>query len=329
MNVVTPSSPSASDVRYRVDIEGGDAASRIAYAQPLVLDGGFSGLVDVGPFLLASNSDGIGSKVLVAQALDKHDTLGYDLVAMVADDCVCVGAEPLFLTDTLDVERVNQKVATYLMSGLHDACLAAGVALVGGEIAELPDQVKGYTWNAALVGIVSRDRVLGRDRVLRGDALVGLLVSNFRSNGFTLVRSILEKELGPGWPQVPYNEKKTWGEEVLTPSDIFAPFVLDMVGRFQAPPEVAVHGIAHITGGGLSANVSRVLPEGLSPVFTNLPPPPRMMEDVKKMGGISDEEAYKVWNMGIGMVVITPSPCGVLKMAEERDIPAQVIGEVR
>lgn len=325
-----------------VNVSKGDEASGIAYAfakktfpnragkigEPFNLEMGFSGLLSMGQFYLAFNSDGIGSKTRVAQASNIHHTLGYDLVAMVADDCVCVGAEPVALVNTLDVETVDPAIVKKLMEGLSEAAKIAGIAVAGGEIAELRDQVQGYQWSASLIGVVKKEKIIDGSRIRAGDSLVGLLTDNFRSNGFTLVRHVLEGSLGDWWHRDKYDAKTTWGEKILAPSRIFAPFILKLIGRFEERANVEVHGIAHITGGGLKHNMERILPKGRDLNVHNLPPVPPVMARVKEMGKISKQEAYRVWNMGIGMVVMTPEPDKVIQLAAKEGIPAQVIGEV-
>jgi phosphoribosylformylglycinamidine cyclo-ligase len=337
-----PADPPSRYKESGVDIQKGDAASAIAYAfakktfsnrkgrigEPRNLEMGFSGLLDMGDFYLAFNSDGIGSKTKVAQATNIHHTLGYDLVAMVADDCVCVGAEPVALVNTLDMEKVEPSIVEKLMEGLEKAAAEAGIAVVGGEIAELRDQVRGYQWSASLMGVVEKEKVIDGSKIKTGDALVALLTDNFRSNGFSLVRHVLEGSLGPWWHKDKYDEKTTWGEKILAPSKIFSPFVLRLIGRYGESPRVEVHGIAHITGGGLKHNMERILPEGKHLNVFHLPPVPEVMVKVKEMGKISKQEAYQVWNMGIAMVLFSPEPQTILKMAEENGISAQVIGRV-
>lgn len=333
-------------VTYReagVDVAKGDAASAIAYrfakqtfknrsgkfGQPRNLEMGFSGLLDFGNFYLAFNSDGIGTKTRVAQNTNIHHTLGYDLVAMVADDCVCVGAEPVALVDTLDMEKVEPAVVEKLMEGLEKAAAEAGVAVVGGETAELRDLVKGYHWSASLIGVVGKDKVLDGSRIQPGDTLVALLTDNFRSNGFSLIRKVLEESFGPWWHRDKYDEKVTWGEKIIAPSKIFAPFVLKLIGRLNEPATVKIHGIAHITGGGLKHNMERILPSGRRLHIHDLPPAPEVMAKIQTLGKISKTEAYQVWNMGIAMVLFTPEPEAVLQKASAEGIAAKIIGEVK
>lgn len=337
--------PSNGTITYAisgVDISMGDICSGLAYESakrtfdtrkgkigyPKNLDGGFSSLLDMGNFYIAFNSDGIGSKVQVAQAMNQHHTLGYDLVAMVTDDAVCVGAEPVALVNTLDMERVDDNIVKKLMSGLEKAAIEAKVAVVGGEIAEMRDHVKGYIWSASLIGVVRKERVIDGSSIKFGDKLVALLTDNFRSNGFSLVRRILEGAHGPWWHRVKYDNNSTWGEKILAPSQIYSQFIMKLIGGFKNSPLVNINGIAHITGGGLKHNIRRILPEGLDVKVSNLPPPPPVISKVKELGKISNQEAYKVWNMGIGMVLFTKESDRVLDLAREHNINSQIIGEV-
>lgn len=331
--------------RYKaagVDILAGDSASRIAYrhaqatfatragriGQPVDVEGGFSGVIDMGPFCLTFNSDGVGSKALVAHQIRKYDTLGWDLVAMVADDAVCMGAEPTSMVNTLDMERVDTKVVEQLMSGLEAAAREAGCAVVGGEIAELPDGVRGIQWSAAMLGTVTRDRLLDGSRVRLDDELVALHTDNFRSNGFTLLRKILHDRYGDEWLTCQYDDRHTWGEAVLAPCRIFTPLVMALTGGYQGTPKAEIHGVAHVTGGGLKSNLSRVTPKGLKPAWDRLPRIPDMMQRVMDIGGLSWSEAETVWNLGVGMVLITPDPRTVISIARDMGYPASNIGRL-
>jgi phosphoribosylformylglycinamidine cyclo-ligase len=336
---------SLSNLSYKlsgVDIKNGDLASKIAFGfakktfknrkglrgEPYPLEMGFSGLLNMGEFFLSFNSDGIGSKTKVAMDTGIHHTMGYDLVAMVADDCVCVGAEPVAMVNTLDMEKVEPPIVEKLMEGLEKAAGEAGVAVAGGEIAELRDQVHGYHWSAAMIGVVNPEKIIDGRKISEGDSLVALLTDNFRSNGFSLVRKVLEGSLGPWWHKNKYDDKTTWGEKILAPSKIFAPFILKLIGKNHESAKVEIHGISHITGGGLKHNMERILPQGRSITVHNLPSVPEVMAKVKEMGQISKQEAYQVWNMGIAVVLFTPEPKKVLEMAGQEGIHTQVIGVV-
>lgn len=333
----------ASDDRVvGVDIDAGDRASAIALGHarntfafragrsgaPLQIDGVFTGLVDVGPFYLAMNSDGVGSKSLVARMMGDLRTLGHDLVAMVADDCVCAGAEPVALVNTLDTARVRPDEVDALMQGLEEACRIARVSCVGGEIAELVDQMHDFSWGAALTGLLARDRVLGPARVAPSMTVVGLLTDNFRSNGHTLLRRVLERHVGSDWVQARFDDGRTWGEIALAPSVIFTPVILALTGGFDQAPRASVAAVAHITGGGLEHNTARVLPLGMRVSWDALPPPPPPMAWLVAQGWVAEAEARRAWNMGVGMTVVTPEPEAVLGVADEMGFAARILGRV-
>lgn len=324
-----------------VDIEAGERASAIAYAharrtfpfrdglcgEAVRLDGIFTGLIDVGPFYLAMNSDGVGSKSLVARGVGDFRTLGHDLVAMVADDCVCAGAEPVALVNTLDTERIAPDEVDALMQGLEDACRIASVSCVGGEIAELRDQTRDFSWSAALIGLLAKDRVLGPHRVKSGHHAVAFLTDNFRSNGYTLLRAVLEQRFGREWTSAPFADR-TWGDVALAPSTIFTPLVVALTGGFAAPPLADVAAVAHITGGGLEHNTGRVLPPNLRVAWSTLPSPPPAMAWLVDNDLVDLAEARRVWNMGIGMVVITSTPDAVAETARQMGVQTCLVGRV-
>ena len=197
------------------------------------IKGGFSGLLDIGAFCMTFNSDGVGTKALVAHRMGRYETLGYNLVAMVADDACCLGAEPTSMVNTLDIERVDSKVVDELMTGLESAARVAGCAVVGGEIADPGPGLAGLSWSASLIGIVKRERVLDGTAVKTGHHLVGLLTDNWRANGFSLVRRILENRFGADWHKQTYDSLRTWGDVALEPSLIFTPLVSALTGGFE------------------------------------------------------------------------------------------------
>lgn len=325
-----------------VNIEAGDAASRLAYSaakltfagrqgrmgSAAILEGGFSGALDMGDYYLVQNDDGVGSKMMVAQALGKWDTVGYDLVAMVADDAICVGAEVISLTNTVDIEKVDPAVIEPMMKGLSEACLQEKIVVPGGEIAELPGQVKGVIWNATAVGIVEKDKFIDGTQIMEGDVILGLKSAGFRSNGFSLVRHILESEFGPKWHWVDYGDGRTWGEVVLTPSLIYHQAVLDILGRYGEERQLEVHGVVHVTGGGIHSNTQRIMPAGLKAKFTDLWEPHESMLKLIEMGGVSEEEAWKTWNMGTGMLIILPKIDAQVALQNFEGFEIKLVGKV-
>ncbi len=325
-----------------VDIEKGDEASSTAYShalntfssrsgmigEPVKLEGGYSGLMDFGDFYLVQNDDGVGSKSEVAIRVGKYDTLGYDLLAMVSDDAVCVGAETVSINNTIDTEKVDNDITDKLLGGLSNACSEQKIIISGGEIAELPGLVNGFTWNSSAVGIVAKDKVLTNEKIAVGDSVVTLKSGVVRSNGLSLVRKILKDQFGENWHTAEWKDGTTWGETILTPSVIYANAVLDMIGRYGQESKAQVHGVSHITGGGMH-NPRRILKRNnLGVNLDNLWAPHEAVLDLMKLGNVSDEEAYKVWNMGNGMMVITPEPDKVIEIAKANGIEAQIAGSV-
>lgn len=324
-----------------MNIAAGDKSSALAYAaakktfgsrkgligKPVVLEGGFSGALDFGSFYLVMNSDGVGTKIEIAETMGKYDTLGYDLLAMVADDAVCVGAETVSITNTIDTEKVRPKVVAEMMKGLNKACREQKVVIPGGEIGEMPGMVKGSLWNATAIGVVGKKSFITGNGVRPGDKIIALRSRGFRANGFSLVRHILKKKLGTKWYARKFDGKKKWGEVVLTPSKIYSAALLELLGRYGKPRKCKVKALAHVTGGGIPGNLSRIL-GGYGAELTNLFPPHAVMRKLQELGVVSDKEAYKTWNMGTGMLVISNDVDDVKKILAKNGVAARVVGEV-
>lgn len=328
-----------------VDVETGDNASRIAYQHakqtftsrqglfgtPVTLDGGYAGLIDMGDFYLVQNDDGIGTKSMVAEKLAKYDTLGYDLLCMVVDDAICLGAEVISMTNTIDTNQVNPKIIDQMMQGLSKACQEQKILIPGGEIGELPDLANGITWNAAAVGIVAKDRVIDGSTITPGDSLIALPSYNFRSNGLTLARFVLRNKFGDDWHSVPFNDQKTWGEVVLEPSIIYHADLLTLLGRFQQPrPFPHIKGISHITGGGIEGNLPRILKKTGLGAQVNLPASliPESMQKLIEIGNIKIEEALKTWNMGVAMILVTDKPDQLQAELSKLNIQSHPVGTI-
>jgi phosphoribosylformylglycinamidine cyclo-ligase len=308
----------ASYAAAGVNLEAADeAVKRIAAlvastARPEVLDGigGFGGsfALDIAkmrsPVLVAS-TDGVGTKLAVAQAAGRYDTVGVDLVAMCVDDLVCVGAEPLFMLDYISTGLLDPDQVEVLVGGVAEGCRRAGCALLGGELAEHPGEMAPGTFDMAgfAVGVVERDARLGPAKVVAGDVLVGLPSPGLRSNGFSLVRNVMLERAGmaldgPAWP----GSGSDLAEELLRPSVIYAPTVL------AAAKTGAVHAAAHITGGGLPGNLVRVMPEDcVAVVDRKCWVVPRIFEEIRRIGPVDDTEMERVFNLGIGMVLVVAS----------------------
>jgi phosphoribosylformylglycinamidine cyclo-ligase len=269
--------------------------------------GGFGGLFAFAGHryrhpVLVSSTDGVGTKALVAQAANRFDTIGVDLVAMCVDDIVCQGAEPLFFLDYIAVGKLDPDHIEQLVEGVAVACRQAGCALIGGEMAEHPGAMDPGEFDLVgfAVGVVERDQLITGEHVAPGDVLIGLPSPGLRSNGYSLARSVLLGSAGrsldePAWSGAPH----TLGEELLLPSVVYAPAVTALLRV------VDVRAIAHITGGGLAGNLTRVLPDGAdAEVDERTWEQPRIFGEIQRLGEIDDDEMRRVFNLGIGMVVV-------------------------
>lgn len=266
--------------------------------------GGFAGLFALPherfrqPVLVAS-TDGVGTKVLVAEATARYDTIGIDLVAMCADDVVCAGAEPLFLLDYVAVGKVDPGRVEAVVRGVADGCREAGMALLGGEVAEHPGEA-GLDLAGTAVGVAERDALVGPALVTPSDRLIGLASNGLRCNGYSLARQALlgaaRRPLdGPAWPGASHS----LADELLRPSVIYAPAVV------AAMATGGVHGAAHITGGGIPGNLVRVLPSTCDAVVDQGRwEVPRVFEEVRRAGQIDGEEMARVFNLGLGMILV-------------------------
>ncbi|RRD46388.1 phosphoribosylformylglycinamidine cyclo-ligase [Tessaracoccus sp. OH4464_COT-324] len=327
--------------RAGVDIAAGDRAVELmktsvaASSRPEVLGGlgGFAGFFDASAFkkmshpVLVSSTDGVGTKVAIAQALDKHDTIGFDLVGMLVDDIVVTGAEPLFVTDYIACGKVVPERIAAIVGGIAQACVAAGCSLVGGETAEHPGLLgpSEYDVAGATTGVVEKSRILGADRVVAGDVVVGLASSGLHSNGYSLVRHVLLEQAGWSLERPVEELGRTLGEELLEPTKVYALDVLALID------EVEVHAFSHITGGGLANNLARVIPPGLTARLSRASwTPAPIFQLVQQVGGLTQEDVDATLNMGVGMVAILPvsSVPGALACLAGRGIDAWVLGEV-
>ena len=324
-----------------VDIDAGDKAVELLKphatrtARPEVVGGvgGFAGLfaLKTGRWtepLLASSTDGVGTKTAIAQALDKHDTVGIDLVAMVVNDLVVTGAEPLFLQDYIAVGKVVPEKIEAIVSGIAEGCVRAGCALLGGETAEHPGMMgeHDYDLSATGVGVVEASAVLGPDLVRPGDVVIGLRSTGLHSNGYSLARHVLLDIAR--MPLEGHVEEfgRTLGEELLEPTRIYAKDCLALIA------EAEVRTFAHITGGGLQTNLERVLPHGVvAQLERHTWTPDPVFALIAQRGRVERAEMERTFNMGVGMVVVV-SPEDVdraLAMLTARHVPAWVLGEVR
>ena len=343
------SEPSAPDqpsgITYAsagVDVEAGDRAVELMKesvrraTRPEVLGGlgGFAGMFDASALasyrrpVLATSTDGVGTKVAIAQALDRHDTIGYDLVGMVVDDIVVTGAEPLFMTDYIACGRVVPERIAAIVSGIARACEQARVALVGGETAEHPGLLgpDDYDVAGAATGVVEYDDVLGPHRVEVGDVVLGLASSGLHSNGYSLVRRVVARA---GWALDRHVDDlgRTLGEELLEPTRVYSADLLDLVRA----DGVRVHALSHVTGGGLAANLARVLPPGVHARLDRASwTPPPVFGLVGALGGVPRDDLERTLNLGVGFAAVLPggSVDAATAVLEARGIRTWVMGEV-
>lgn len=269
--------------------------------------GGFGGLFafDSSRYrqpVLVSSTDGVGTKALVARAAGRFDTIGVDLVAMCVDDLVCQGAEPLFFLDYIAVGRLDPDHIEQLVEGVAEGCRQAGCALIGGEMAEHPGAMEPGEFDLVgfAVGVVDRDLLITGEGIEPGDVLIGLPSTNLRSNGYSLARRILFDRAGRTLTDPAFDgAHHSVADELLKPSVIFAPAVRALIGT------VEVRGVAHVTGGGIPGNLARVLPDNVSAVVDRGAwEPPPIFAELQRLGEVSDAEMAKVFNLGIGMIVV-------------------------
>lgn len=292
--------------------------------------GGFGGLFALKPYknpVLVSATDGVGTKLKVAFALDRHDTIGIDCVAMCVNDIVVQGAEPLFFLDYLATGKLSPAQAESVVKGIADGCEQAGCALIGGETAEMPGMYAPGEYDVAgfCVGVVERDQILSGADIVPGDVLVGLASNGLHSNGFSLARKVLLDDRDADFSEKVPGSEQTLGEAMLAPTRIYVRTFLKLIERFT------VKGGAHITGGGLIENVPRMLPEGCrAEVDTTTWETPAIFKWIQELGNISPEDMYRTFNMGIGMVIAVPAEEAeaVVKTAEGLGEKAVVIGQV-
>jgi len=270
--------------------------------------GGFGGLFSLkakkyrDPVLVAS-TDGVGTKLKVAFIVGKHDTVGIDLVAMCVNDIIVQGAEPLFLLDYLATGKLSLEVSTQVIKGVARGCVEAGCALIGGETAEMPSFYKEGEYDLAgfTVGVVDRDRVIDGSSITVGDQLIGLGSSGLHSNGYSLARKVLFDRMGLKITDHVEGLARTVGEEMLVPTRIYVKTILRLLKEFH------LHGLAHITGGGFTDNIPRIIPPGCKAVIRkNTWPVPRIFEVIREGGNISEAEMLRTFNNGIGMVLAVP-----------------------
>ena len=334
-----------------VDVEAGDRAVELmkdavkATHNASVIGGvgGFAGLYDLSALssyrkpYLATSTDGVGTKVAIAQALDVHDTIGYDLVGMVVDDIVVCGAKPLFMTDYIATGKVVPERIADIVRGIAGACKAAGTALVGGETAEHPGLLAEHEYDVAgaATGLVEADELLGPDRVREGDVLIGMASSGIHSNGYSLVRKVIDVA-GWGLDRQVDELGRTLGEELLEPTRVYAADCLDLAAAFpvngtDGQTGHGIRGFSHVTGGGLAANLARVLPQGLEGrVDRSTWQIPAIFSLIGSLGQVPLADLERTLNLGVGMIAIVDPAVAdaAVSRLNERGISSWIMGDV-
>ncbi|MGA8852145.1 MAG: phosphoribosylformylglycinamidine cyclo-ligase [Aeromicrobium sp.] len=295
--------------------------------------GGFAGLFDASALkdytrpLLATSADGVGTKVQIAQRMDVHDTIGFDLVGMLVDDLVVCGAEPLFMTDYIACGKVVPERIADIVKGIAQACAETGTALLGGETAEHPGLlgVDEYDIAGSTTGVVEADRLLGPERVRSGDVVVAMAASGLHSNGYSLVRQVFFGQAG--WSldrQVP-EFSSTLGEQLLIPTRLYTLPCLALAAG------VEVHAMSHITGGGLAANLARVVPDDVSVVVDRSTWSPQpIFTMVGELGGVERPALEQALNMGVGMIAMVAADAAdaAIRLLAEHGVDAWIAGQV-
>jgi phosphoribosylformylglycinamidine cyclo-ligase len=296
-----------------VDIDAGNEFARSVKQlvkptfRPEVLSeiGGFAGLFSVNTEkyknpVLVSSTDGVGTKLRIAAMMNKHDTIGIDLVAMCVNDIIVQGAEPLFMLDYLSTGKIKKEILIDVIKGIVKGCKDSGCSLIGGETAEMPSFYKEGEYDLAgfVIGVVNRENIIDGSNIAVEDRLIGIASSGLHSNGYSLVRKILFDQHQMKIDEQVKEWKKTLGEELLTPTRIYAKTIANLLRDFQ------IHGMAHITGGGLIDNIERILPHGciarINRKSWDVPP---IFPYLQAKGGITEEEMLRTFNNGVGMVL--------------------------
>ena len=326
-----------------VDVEAGDRAVELMKGAVKATHtanvvggvGGFAGLFDATELLkyrkpyLATSTDGVGTKVAIAQAMDIHDTIGYDLVGMVVDDIVVVGAKPLFMTDYIACGKLVPERIASIVSGIAAACKATGTALVGGETAEHPGLLGEHEYDVAgaATGLVEADQLLGPERVKEGDVLIAMASSGIHSNGYSLVRRVIN-HVGWSLDREVSELGRTLGEELLEPTRLYTADCLDLIDTFPG----AVHALSHVTGGGLAANLARVLPTGLMGVVErDTWSLPAIFSLIGQAGNVPLSDLERTLNLGVGMIAVVDAKAAdqAVEHLNKNGMKSWVLGHVR
>lgn len=293
--------------------------------------GHYAALIDIGGGrAIALHADGVGTKVLIAQLMGRYDTVGIDCVAMNVNDLICVGAEPVAMVDYLAMERSDEEIAAEITKGLVKGAETAGIAIIGGETAVMPDVIKGavegkgFDLAGLSIGVVDVDKAIFGDRIELGDAVVGVESSGIHSNGLTLARKVLLEHAGLKVEDYVDELRCTLGEELLKPTHIYVKPVLEVLRR-----GVEVHGLAHITGGSFT-KLMRIAPRGLGFKLDDMPEPHAIFKLIQRLGSVSSWEMYRTFNMGVGFCLVLPEHAvdEVIRVFKAHGFRAMRIGEV-
>ena len=270
------------------------------YRDVITESGHFAALVKLGNRAIAMSTDGVGSKILVAEMMEKYDTIGIDCIAMVVNDILCVGAEPIAMVDYLAVEKPDPEIAAQIGEGLKEGCRQAQVAMIGGETASLPEIINNFDLAGTGIGIVDVKNIITGEKIIDGDVLIGIESSGIHSNGLSLARKVFFDDNSFNVEdKLPNDPKTSVGKELLKPTIIYVNPIVELLKT-----DIEVHGLAHITGGGFT-NLKR-LKKGSGYIIETLPEPKPIFKAMNKLG-VPLEEMYRVFNMGIGFVVIVKS----------------------
>ncbi|MGZ7094897.1 MAG: phosphoribosylformylglycinamidine cyclo-ligase [Methanobacterium sp.] len=269
----------------------------LSFRDVMTESGHFAALVKLGNKAIAMSTDGVGSKILVAKMMNKYDTVGIDCIAMVVNDILCVGAEPIAMVDYLAVEKADPEIASQIGKGLAKGSEMSKIAMIGGETASLPEIVKDFDLAGTGIGIVDIDKIITGKKIIEGDVLIGIESNGIHSNGLSLARKVFFDKLGLNVNDpLPDDPETTVGEELLRPTAIYVKTILDLINS-----DIDIHGLAHITGGGV-LNLKR-LKKGMGYYIDNLPEPYPIFKTIYN-SNVPLEEMYRVFNMNIGFVVI-------------------------
>jgi phosphoribosylformylglycinamidine cyclo-ligase len=290
---------SAADKAKKALIKGLEYKRQAGLGAPIPLTWGYAGLVDFGEHALALTTDGVGTKVEVAQQLDRWETIGIDCVAMNVNDIVCVGAEPLAMVDYLVLPAPDADLTAKIAAGLSEGARQSNISIIGGETAIMPDLVKGVDLSGTAMGFVKKDRIVDGSRIQAGDVILGIESSGVHSNGMTLARRILAQASATYADPTPWDGGLTWGEALLTPTRIYVKPILDLLAS-----GVQVRGLAHVTGGGVT-KLSRLTRKYEFLLDSPLKPPP-VFTALQKLGAVETKEMYRTFNMGMGFACIVP-----------------------